>query len=204
MDLFIKGLLLGFAIAVPVGPIGVLCIRKSIQFGRLSGFFTGLGAAAADTFYGALAIFGLSLISNFLVSFQQIFQLIGGLILAYMGIKIYRSKQPEGKQKVTHITLLKDFLTTFILTLTNPMTILTFVMIFAGFGITSNNRIQGSFFILGVFLGSALWWLILSEGIAFFRKKFTPRSIIWINRGAGLMLLGFSAWFLINALILVL
>ena len=168
---------------------------------RLSGFFTGLGAAAADTFYGALAIFGLSIISGFLVSFQLIFQFIGGLILAYMGIKIYRSKQIEGTQKVTHITLLKDFLTTFILTLTNPMTILTFVMIFAGFGITSDNPIQGSFFILGVFLGSAIWWLILSEGIAFFRKKFTPRSIIWINRGAGLMLLGFSAWFLINGLL---
>jgi threonine/homoserine/homoserine lactone efflux protein len=202
MDLFTKGLLLGFAIAAPVGPIGILCIRKTIQFGRLSGFFTGLGAAVADTFYGALAIFGLGVISEFLVSFQQILQLLGGLFLAYLGIKIFRSKPSTAVHAVTHITLIKDFLTTFILTLTNPMTILSFIVIFAGFGITHENTPQGILFILGVFIGSTVWWIILSEGVTFFRKKISPRTVLWINRIAGLLLLSFSLYFLTNALII--
>lgn len=203
MEFFIKGLILGFAIAVPVGPIGILCIRKTLQFGRWSGFFTGLGAAVADTVYGALAIFGLGLVTEFFTHFQHGLQLFGGLFLAYLGIKIFRSSPSMQTQPVTHKTLAKDFLTTFVLTLTNPMTILSFVVIFAGFGISKDNFSQGITFILGVFIGSTLWWLLLSEGITFFRKKVTPRALQWINRGAGVMLLGFSLWFLWSASVLI-
>ncbi len=196
MDLFIKGLLLGIAIAAPVGPIGILCIRKTVQFGRLSGFFTGLGAAVADTFYGALAIFGLSAVSRFFVSYEHVLQFLGGLFLAYLAIKIFRSKPLRGPQAVTHKTLIKDFLTTFILTLTNPMTILSFVAIFAGLGISNKNTLQNALFILGVFLGSTTWWLILSEGVTLFKKRMSPHVILWINRSAGLLLIAFSLYFL--------
>lgn len=197
--MLLKGLLLGFAIAAPVGPIGVLCIRKTIQFGRWSGFFTGLGAAVADTFYGALAIFGLTVISDFFISYQVGMQRLGGLFLAYLGIKVFRSKLAPSTQAVTHKTLLKDFLITFVLTLTNPMTIVSFLLIFAGFGIAHETSSENILFILGVFLGSATWWLILSEGITFFRKKMSPAVIQWINRGAGILLICFSLRFLWGA-----
>ncbi len=197
-----KGLILGFAIAAPVGPIGILCIRKTLQYGRLSGFFTGLGAAVADTIYGAIAIFGLTIISDFLISYQQLLQLIGGIFLAYLAFKIFLSKPTHIQSTVTHKTLLTDFFTTFLLTLTNPMTILSFVMIFAGFKITYDDKDQALIFILGVLIGSSCWWFLLSEGVSLIRKKISSTTIQWINRGAALLLFGFSLWFLISALIL--
>lgn len=199
--LFLKGLLLGFAIAAPVGPIGILCIRKTLHYGRLSGFFTGLGAAAADTIYGAIAITGLTALSSFLLTYKHLLQLAGGIFLAYLALSILRAKTPTQPPITTHKTLLTDFGTTFLLTLTNPMTILSFVIIFAGIGFTEYHPAHTSLFILGVFLGSALWWLILSEGVFFLRTKISPHTILWINRSAAILLLAFSAWFLIAALV---
>jgi threonine/homoserine/homoserine lactone efflux protein len=195
MNEFIKGVILGFSIAAPVGPIGVLCIRKTLQFGRLSGLSSGMGAAIADTVYGIIAAFGLTLVANFLIAAGFWLKLVGGGFLIYLGGKTFLSKPSDHPAKVTHQTLLKDFISTLFLTMTNPMTILSYVAIFAGLGITGAH---GSPFllVLGVFIGSALWWLILSEGVTFFRKKVSQKVMVWINRVAGLIILAFGliAW----------
>ena len=182
--LFLRGLIIGFAIAAPVGPIAVLCIRRTLQFGRWSGFFSGLGAAVADSFYGAIAAFGLTFISDFLLAEKFWLRLIGGLFLVYLGARIFFSKTIEGPQKITHATLFKDFSSTFLLTITNPMTIISYAAVFAGVGLVN---IQGhesyvGFLLLGVFLGSSCWWLFLSEGITIFRKKLTQNVMVWVNR----------------------
>lgn len=190
----IKGIILGLSIAAPVGPIGILCIRKTLMFGRLSGLCSGMGAAVADTLYGFVAAFGLTLISNFLLAGQFWFRLIGGLFLLYLGLKTFFASTDVAENKVSHTTLLGDFLSTCFLTLTNPMTILSYVAIFAGLGLThiSRNYWDAGLLVLGVFLGSTLWWLILSEGITLFRTRISQSAMTWINRVAGLLIMAFG------------
>lgn len=200
LDFFVKGIILGFAIAAPVGPIGILCIRKTLQYGRWSGLCSGLGAAAADTLYGIVAAFGLTLISNFLFTCQFWLHVIGGGFLLYLGWKTFFSKPIDGCNGVLHNSLFRDFLSTFFLTLTNPMTILAYLAIFAALGLPAKmdgNHFHAVRLVVGVFVGSALWWLILSEGVTLFRKKVNRDLMTWINRFAGLMisLFGLAVWF---------
>ena len=195
INFLIKGLILGFSIAAPVGPIGVLCIQRTLNKDRASGFVSGLGAATADGIYGCISAFGLSFISNFLVSQQTYIRIIGGMFLIYLGIKTFLSKPSinaaivkEGKG------LLKDYGSTLGLTLTNPMTIISFSAIFAGLGIVNTN---GDYWlavslVLGVFMGSALWWLTLSNIVNFFRKAFNQKSLIWVNKFSGIVVLVFG------------
>lgn len=183
----IKGIILGFSIAAPVGPIGIICIRKTLQYGRLAGFFSGLGAATADTLFGVISAFGLTLVSNFLVAERLWLHLIGGLFLLGLGAKTFLAKPMETGKEISHKTFLGDFISTFFLTLANPLTIFSFIAIFAGLGL-SDHRGSAPILILGVFLGSALWWLILSEGITFFRKKISHQMMIWVNRIAGIVI----------------
>lgn len=182
-----------------MGPIGIHCIRKTLQFGRLSGLFSGLGAAVADLMYGIIAAFGLTFISNVLLAGQFWFRLIGGIFLIYLGVKtfIYKTKIEAGK-KVNQTSLMKDFMTTFFLTVTNPMTILAFIAIFAGLGLSQdgNNSIP---LVLGVFLGSALWWLMLCEFVTLFRKRIEEKMMRWINRIAGFIIFGFGIAALVTA-----
>jgi threonine/homoserine/homoserine lactone efflux protein len=202
MIFFLKGLILGFSIAAPVGPIGILCIRRTLQFGRLSGFFSGLGAAAADCIYGIIAAFGLTLISNLLIANQFWLHLIGGIFLLYLGVKTAVAKAQEVTHSgVSHKTLLSDFISTFFLTITNPMTILSFLAVFAGLGLSSTGSYADSIvLVLGIFLGSAFWWLLLSEGVTFFRKKMSQKIMIWINRCAGVIIIGFGIASLLSML----
>jgi threonine/homoserine/homoserine lactone efflux protein len=197
-EFLLKGILLGFAIAAPVGPIGVLCIRRTLQFGRWSGLFSGLGAAFADTLYGIVAAYGLTLISDFLLSKQLWLHLIGGAFLLYLGAKTFFAKTRENNVEVTHKTLIGDFFSTFFLTMTNPMTILSYVAIFAALGLTDveDTKTDSFYLVLGVFVGSSLWWLILSEGVTLFRKRLSNRVMVWINRIAGLLItaFGIAAW----------
>jgi threonine/homoserine/homoserine lactone efflux protein len=199
-SLLLKGMLLGFSIAAPVGPIGILCIRRTLQHGRLSGLFSGIGAALADTIYAIIAAFGLTFISDFLLAAQYWLHLIGGAFLLYLGIKTGLSKPAEKVQMPSHKSLLNDFISTFLLTITNPMTILAFLAIFAAFGLTS---VQGSYadtsaVVAGVFIGSAIWWIILSEGVTLFRKKVSQKVMLWINRIAGLIITAFGIWVLLS------
>lgn len=198
MDFFEKGIILGFSIAAPVGPIGILCIRRTLEFGRFSGFVSGLGAAFADTFYGVIAAFGLTLISDFLLAGQFWLRLLGGIFLIYLGIRTFLAKPKEKEKSVSHLSLSKDFASTFLLTLTNPMTILSYVAIFAALGLTnvSSDYRDATWLVFGVFLGSSLWWLILSEGVTLFRKRVSDKTMIWINRIAGstITAFGLATW----------
>lgn len=198
----LKGLILGFSIAAPVGPIGVLCIRRTLQFGRFSGFFSGLGAAAADCVYGIIAAFGLTLISNFLIASQFWFRLIGGIFLLYLGVKTSIVRAQEiNHSGVSHKTLLSDFISTFFLTITNPMTILSFLAVFAGLGLSSTGSYGDSIaLVFGIFVGSAFWWLLLSEGVTLFRSKMSQDIMTWINRIAGLIIVGFGIFSLMSIL----
>jgi threonine/homoserine/homoserine lactone efflux protein len=201
MDLlfFFKGAALGFAIAAPVGPIGILCIRKTVQFGRFSGFCSGLGAAVADSIYAVIAAFGLTFVSDFLIQGQFWLRLIGGAFLIYLGLRTFFAHPQETHlSTATRRTLISDFFSTFLLTLTNPLTVLSFLAVFAGLGLTafSGGYASATFLVLGVLVGSTLWWLILSEGVTLFRKKVSQNVMGWINRIAGLliMIFGLLAW----------
>ncbi len=194
--LFVRGMILGFSIAAPVGPIGVLCIRRTLTDGRLTGFLSGLGAATADATYGAVAAFGLTAISSLLVHQQTPLRLIGGLFLAYLGVRtLLAPPATQAAKTAQRRQLLGNYLSTLGLTLTNPATILSFVAIFAGLGWAGTHDAgygSAALLVLGVFCGSALWWLILSTGVSLVRSRFNPRVMQWVNRLSGTVILGFG------------
>jgi len=196
----LKGILIGFSIAAPVGPIGVLCIRRTLADGRAAGLLSGLGAATADALYGCVAGFGMTLISSFLVSQQNWIRLVGGAFLCYLGAKTLFTQPAREPVEVKKKGLLGSYASTFFLTLTNPMTILSFAAIFAGLGLasTSNNFSSAAFLVLGVFCGSAAWWLLLSGVVGFFREKFGFKAMQWVNRISGLIILTFGIYALVS------
>jgi len=198
----IKGLLIGLSVAAPVGPIGVLTIKRSLSEGRLSGFVTGMGAALADTVYGAVAGFGLSAISGFLMAQAFWLKLVGGLFLLYLGYKALMSRPASKEAEINSKGLLGNFISTFFLTVTNPSTIFSFLAIFAGLGLGAekNDYPHALLLVLGVFLGSSAWWLILSSAVGSLRTKIRPVHLLWINRLSGLLILGFGIWALCSAI----
>jgi len=189
-----KGLAIGFSIAAPVGPIGVLCIRRTLAEGRVTGLVSGLGAATADTLYGCVAGFGLAFISSFLVAQQFWLRLIGGMFLCYLGVRTLLTRPAERAVVAKGSGLIGAYASTFFLTLTNPMTILSFAAIFAGLGLAGMSRgyAAAGILVLGVFLGSALWWLVLSSGVGAFRGKFNLQRLQWVNRISGVIIVGFG------------
>ncbi len=191
-----KGIILGFL--TPVGPIGILCIRRTLQYGRLSGLTSGLGAVTADTLYGIVAIFGLSLVMDLLLSGQFWLRLLGGAFLFYLGCKIFFAKPQESNGDISHRSLFGDFISTFFLTMTNPLTFLTYFGIFAGFGMadTKGNHFHSFLLIFGIFIGASLWWIVLTEGSLLFRNKLKGRMMGLFNRVAGLIIIAFgiAAW----------
>jgi len=197
----LKGLAIGFSIAAPVGPISVLCIRRTLAEGRTSGLVSGLGAATADAIYGCIAGFGLAFISYFLVSQQVWLRLIGGVFLCYLGLKTLLAKPAEQAALAKGNSFVGAYASMFFLTLTNPMTIISFVAIFAGLGLasTSGNYVSAGVLVLGVFIGSALWWLILSGVVGVFREKFNPHGLQWVNRISGAIITGFGLFALLSA-----
>lgn len=203
MDLpfFFRGFILGFSIAAPVGPIGVLCIRRTLMQGRMIGFVSGLGAASADLFYGAIAAFSLTTISSFLTGQQFWLSLIGGGFLIYLGTKTFLEKPTDTAVKNESDGWQGAFVSTLFLTLTNPITILAFTAMFAGLGFAQGTQ-RYSFaaveIVTGVFSGSAAWWGILSLSVGFLREKFSTTTMIWVNRISGVIILLFGLWAIIN------
>lgn len=200
----LRGMALGFAIAAPVGPIGVLCIRRTLADGRLLGFVTGLGAATADATYGAIAAFGVTAVSAALVGLRLWVHLLGALFLAWLGLRTLLAR-PAAKPALattptatTNVSLLSAWATTVALTLTNPATILSFAAIFAGLGLVGMGYLAAGLTTLGVFLGSALWWLLLSGGVSLLRARFDARAMRAVNVASGLLLLGFAAFALLS------
>ena len=202
-ELFIKGFIIGFSIAAPVGPIGILCIQRTLSEGNIQGMVTGLGAATADAIYGFIAAFGLTFISNFLVEQSFWFRLIGGFFLCYLGIKAFLSKPQDPALSLGNRTILSAYGTTFFLTLTNPMTILFFAGVFAGLGLVSESIQYSSagLMVIGVFLGSGTWWLILSGATSIFRRKINDLKLAWINKISGFVILAFGVAALISTVL---
>ena len=201
MTLFLKGLLFGFLLAGTVGPMWVLCFRRTLAQGPMAGFVSGMGIAVADGLYGAVAAFGLTALSGFLLRHAFWIGLVGGLFLAYLGIKTLMANPPldaESQEQVSHS---RAFLSTLSLTLANPPTILAFVAIFAGLGLaTGADYGAASLVVLGVFLGSAAWWVLLAAGTGWLRNRIGPRLFRVINIVAGLTILGFAVWQLASVL----
>jgi threonine/homoserine/homoserine lactone efflux protein len=190
--IFIKGVILGFSIAAPVGPIGVLCIRRTLTLGMMNGLISGLGAATADAFYGCIAAFGLTIISNFLLQQQLYLHFIGGVFLLYLGYTTFKSKPATKAVEAKSSGLVSAYISTVALTLTNPLTIMMFLAIFAGVGIGSTSNIVAGFLVFGIFIGSALWWLTLSGCVNLLRDKFNSNCLLWVNRLSGLIILAFG------------
>ncbi|SDI09161.1 LysE family translocator [Desulfosporosinus hippei] len=194
IDFLLKGFILGFSIAAPVGPIGILCIRRTLEYGRMSGFLSGLGAATADAAYGMIAGLGLTVVTSFLIGHQAWLRIVGGIFLCYLGIQTFIKRPTENPTLVNNYGLLGNYLSTFLLTLTNPMTIIAFVGVFAGLGLGTNKSSYLSSFslVLGVFLGSGSWWMLLSFTINVFRKRFSASRLLWVNRVSGLIIIVFG------------
>jgi threonine/homoserine/homoserine lactone efflux protein len=193
-DFLIKGLIIGFSVAAPVGPIGVLTIKRTLTEGRTSGFVTGMGAAMADAIYGAIAGFGLTAISAFLLTQEFWMKLVGGLFLIFLGVKFFISKPASKAANLDNKGLLNNFISTFFLTLTSPVTMLSFLAIFAGLGLgsTKADYFSSMTLVFGVFMGSALWWFILSSIVSAFRQKITTERLVWVNRVSGIVLGSFG------------
>ena len=194
ISFFLKGIIIGFSIAAPVGPIGVLCIKRTLNEGRVYGLVSGLGAATADAIYGSIGGFGLTFISNFLIDQQDWIRIIGGIFLCYLGVKTFLTKPASQVSISNGYGRAKAYASAFLLTITNPITILSFAAIFAGLGLGSLNKnyISAAMLIAGVFTGSALWWFVLSTGISVFRGKFDQRRLQWTNRASAVILVSFG------------
>lgn len=197
LNIVLKGLMIGFSIAAPVGPIGVLCIRRTLAEGRWVGLFTGLGAATADALYGCAAAFGLSVVTQLLVGAQGWLRLVGGGFLVYLGVRTFlaRPATQAAAVKKAGAGLAGAYFSTVALTLTNPMTILSFAAVFAGLGAGDWQGPGGAALLVGaVFCGSAAWWLLLSGGVSLIRERFQGGWMVWVNRVSGTILCAFGLW----------
>lgn len=188
-----RGIIIGLMVSVPLGPMGVLIIQKTLQKGAFAGFVAGMGAAFADLFYATVAAFGLGVVLNAIQSHELLLQIIGGIFLVIVGATIYFGnplKQIRMKKRVSKKGLLGDFLTLFFLTVSNPVAIVVFMAVFAGasvFGDTPSLRVE-MFVLIGILLGGGLWWYTLSTLVDLFRKKFRLRVLIGINRVSGIVI----------------
>jgi len=194
IHLLIEGILIGIMVAVPVGPLGLLCINRSLATGALCGLFSGLGVATADALAAGIAALGITLISGFLTDHQVLLRLAGGIFLCYLGVKIYQTKPTQQTPTGDVNGLLGAYVTTFLLTFSNPVTILSFIAIYAGWQVES---LRGHYFAaavltLGVFIGSALWWVLLFLGMTTFPDRFSLQTLGWIHRVSGALITGFG------------
>jgi len=184
---FVRGLLIGLSIAAVVGPMSVLCIQRTLNFGQRYGLISGLGIATADALYGSIAAFGVTVIASFLVSQHIWIRLIGGVFLIYLGLKTVLTRPAEQAAAAQANSFFGAYASTLLLTLTNPLTILSFAAIFAGIGVggASKSYLSATIVVLGVFAGSALWWCILTSGVSLVRGKLTASWLLWINKVSG-------------------
>ena len=200
VGLWLRGFIVGLSIAAPVGPIGVLCIRRTLAQGRLVGFVSGLGAATADALYGSVAGFGLTWISAVLLRQQMWLRLVGGAFLCYLGLRTMFAVPANPELSARAIGVLGAYGSTFLLTVTNPMTILSFVAIFAslGLGTGGGDYAAAGLLVSGVFSGSGLWWLVLSGGASLFRVRLQSEGLRWLNRVSGVIITGFGLYALLS------
>ena len=202
----LKGFLIGWLISLPMGPIGVLCVQRTLSSGRISGIVSGMGAAAADTLFALIAGYGVNYVVGFIEEKKFLFEIISSSVLMAFGLKVYFTntvKQFRRSKGGKYDNLSKKFFSVFFLTLTNPIMILWFVWLFAILNIVLNtsNYVLSSFLILGVYGGAAVWWIILANIVNRFRNNLRMRRLYWLNKIAGSIIILFGIYFLISALI---
>ncbi len=206
MDIFFitKGIVIGILASVPLGPVGVVCIQRTLNRGRLNGFASGMGAAFADTVFAIIAVLGLTFIINFVEEHQTWFKMIGGVLLILIGFRIFYTNPVVQirRQRKNKNSIFEDFLSVFLLTLTNPLAVFIFIAVFASLGILAEemNYFVAFCIVLGINLGAALYWFSLSSLINAFRNKFRLKSLWWINKIAGLSIILFGIAALISLL----
>ena len=194
IELLIGGIIVGLMIAMPVGPVNILCIRRTIGAGWRSGVISGLGAAAADMLYGGIAGFSITLVIQFLVREQFWIRLLGGILLVVIGI-FYFFKRPAAldARLQDRESAYSDIRSTFLLTLTNPTTVLSFVALLAALGMGAQRHWWLTVFLVGgIFCGSMMWWIVLSVIVNHFRDRFNDRLLLLMNRFAGVAIGGFG------------
>jgi threonine/homoserine/homoserine lactone efflux protein len=195
VHLLIKGLVIGVSTAAPVGPIGLLCIRRSLEQGRIAGLASGLGAATADAAYGCVAGFGLTAVSGFLLAHVFALRLGGGAALCYLGARTFLSVPARREAQAGAAGLQSAYWSTMLLTLANPTTILSFIAVFAGFGLVASPSYGGAAtLVAGVFAGSALWWLFLSSSVSMMRHRISAKWMQRINRLSGASIIVFGLY----------
>lgn len=176
--------------AVPIGPVGTLCIRKTLAEGHSRGLIVGLGAATVDALYGSIGAFGVTFISDLMASYELWVRLIGGGLLLFLGVKTIRAKAKEPMIPFDRKGLLGSYVSAFLLALTNPVTIFAFVAAFAAFGLSHQlSVISASILVLGVFAGTFLWFLALGAIARSFRKKLNSNGSKWVNRVSGALII---------------
>jgi threonine/homoserine/homoserine lactone efflux protein len=184
ITLLLKGFSVGFVVAIPIGPVGLLCTQRTLSHGRIHGLISGFGAATADVIYASLAVFGMTFISNFLVEEKMWFRLFGGIFLCLLGIRIFMSKQAKTGSLADKLRHFSNYTSTLLITLSNPMSILVSAAMLAGLGVAGSN-IQGNSalqLVAGVFLGSMFWWITLSTSVGVFHKKAADSTLVLIAR----------------------
>lgn len=195
LPLFLRGVAIGFAIAAPIGPVGVICIRKALADGRVAAFVAGLGAALADSLVGAVVALGVGAVSGFINANMTALTLVGGLFMLVLGLRTWRAAafavDPEpGKGP----GLWRDFVSTFAITITNPGTLFGVMGTFAALGVTASPASWDAWMLVtGIFTGSTLWWLVLSAAASAARSRFTPDRMRLFNHLSGGLLLVFGA-----------
>ena len=188
--IFLKGLVIGFAMAIPIGPAGIMSIRMTLADGHSRGLIVGLGAATADSLYSSIAAFGLTFVSDVITSYQFWLGLIGGGLLLFLGIRTLRVKRKDAILPFHSKGLWASYVSAFLVALTNPVTFFAFIAVFAAFGLGHKlTIISACILVIGVFLGSCLWFLTLGYVATFFRKKLDSGGLRWVNRISGVLIL---------------
>lgn len=201
-EYLIKGILIGLFASIPLGPIGVICIQRTLNKSRLSGFISGMGAATSDTIFAAVASFSLTIIIAFIEEKREIFQFVGGIIVVILGIKIFYTNPVKQlrRHKRKKNGLLEDFLSVLFITSTNPLAIFLFIALFASFGVVSEETTWDLSLITlsGVTFGASLWWYILTSTVNYFRKQFRLKQLWWVNKISGGVIIALGAIALIG------
>jgi threonine/homoserine/homoserine lactone efflux protein len=199
VSLFVQGIIIGLTLAVPVGPISLICIQRTVTEGRLHGIFSGIGVATADSFYAAVTFLGLTVISGLIIAQQYLFRFLAGVVLILIGIRVFLSIPSAISRKTEHETYLKDYLSMVVLAIANPLTLIFFLIILPGYGVViqGTSFLPAAEFVAGFFFGSTLWWVVLCGSIGSVRSRFSGENLGRINRISGLLISCFGAGMLI-------
>lgn len=197
--LFIQGIIIGLTIAVPVGPISLVCIHRTVASGRLHGIISGLGVATSDSFYAAVAFLGLTAISGLIIGHQTEFRLVAAIALVLVGIQVFRSIPVEVRNNPDPESFIRDYLSLLAIAAANPLTLIFFITILPGFGVVAHGTtlVAAVPFVAGIFIGSAVWWIVLCGSLGSVRSRLSTENLRWINRVSGILITGFGAGMLV-------